>query len=174
MQATMCSCQTLCTCTSNSPAVLAALSSRPTDPFFTHGHSPFGSCGSGMGPAHCMPVSSSGKVCLEIPHMKRRGPPTKFSSWHSLISLSASRHQYHPGTFGGSSVHSSARGRAFHAATASATVFLDGPAMRHFLRFPQAIHNSEPSCEPPRSGYAPHAGHGRVFNFSDILFSPFP
>lgn len=121
-----------------------------------------------MGPAHCLSVSSSGKMCLEIPHTKRRGPPTKFSSWCSLIFPFSSRHQYHPGSFGGASVHVRSRGMAFHAATAASSVFLMGPLSAH----PMYLHMTNAALMPfvlaiPTG--CPHAGHGSNVSSSDMV-----
>ena len=128
-----------------------------------------GSRGSGMGPAHCLSVSSSGKMCLEIPHTKRRGPPTKFSSWCSLIFPFSSRHQYHPGSFGGASVHVRSRGMAFHAATAASSVFLMGPLSAH----PMYLHMTNATPVPfvlviPAECLL-HAGHGSNVSSSDRI-----
>lgn len=114
--------------------------------FFGHGSSAFlisihffVSRGSGMGPAHC-PC----KMDIQLP----TPPITAYNSFilrescliHAMRMPYSSLNQYHPGTFG-SSVHSSARGRAFHCLTAysTSTFGAQGPHIPHAGQNPYAL-----------------------------------
>lgn len=102
-----------------------------------------------MGPAHCQPslVLSHNSGNFVIPRCE------------DVL------YQYHPGTFGGSSVHSSARGRAFHAATAASLVVLMGPLNAHFTCWHMTNAQPVPFALAIPAG-CPHAGHGNGSNVS--------
>ncbi len=145
--------------------------------FFGHGSSAsliatrfFGSWGSGMGPAHC-PC----KVDIQLP----TPPITAYNSFilrescliHAMRMPYSSLNQYHPGTFGGSFVHVSARGRAFHAATAASLVVLMGPLNAHFTCWHMTNAQPVPFALAIPAG-CPHAGHGNGSNVSSSGMIP--
>ena len=121
-----------------------------------------------MGPAH-WPC----KVDIQLP----TPPITAYNSFilrescliHAMRMPYSPLNQYHPGTFGRMPVHSSARGRAFHAATAASSVFLIGPLSAHPMRLHMTNATPVPFVLVIPAECLLHAGHGSNVSSSDMI-----